>query len=226
MFWENDPWWKEEKKTFWDGIIPPSQFELEKAHQYRLDIIPEAQNRARCLDVGAGSGLFTERISKDKRYEVIGMDCCEKAIELAQARGIKMLKINIEEDKFPFPDKYFDLITCFEVIEHIKKPSNMLNEVYRTLKDNGYFIISTPNIAWWYLRLKLLLGTWSFHDPDHIRFFTPKSLKGCLNFFNFKVVKINSFFYFPQIVFLRLPCFHSISYNFVFQCVKTDVHPK
>jgi len=219
MFYKDDPWWEEKAKTFWDGIIPQSQFEWEKVHQYRLDIIPPSKVQGKCLDIGAGSGLFTQRI-KDKGYEVIGIDYYDKAIELAQAKGIEMRKINIEEDKFPFGDEYFDLITCFEVIEHIKEPSNMLREVHRVLKKDGYFIISTPNIAWWYLRLKLLFGIWGILDPDHIRFFTPKSLKECLKFFGFKVVKIHSFFYFPRIVFFRLPWFHSISYSFVFKCVK------
>lgn len=218
MFWKNDPWWKK-KITYWDNP-PISQFEWEKVHQYFLDMIPQQSiGYPRCLDVGTGSGLVTKRI-KEKGYEVIGIECDARAITLASAKGLKVLKIDVEKDKFPFENQYFDVITCFEVIEHLREPSNMLTEVHRILKNDGCFIISTPNVSWWYLRLKLLLGIWSFHDPDHIRFFTPRSLKECLNFFGFKVVKINSFFNFPRITFLRLPCFHSISYGFTFLSVK------
>lgn len=219
MFFKNDPWWKERKKNFWDGNIRHSQIEWEKVCQYRLDMIPQPSNSSKLLDIGAGSGLLTAHI-RDKGYDVIGIEYYDKAINLAQNRGLNVLKINVEEDKFPFPDEHFDIVTCFEVIEHLKEPSNMLTEAYRVLKNDGYFIISTPNIAWWYLRLKLLFGIWGLIEPDHIRFFTPKSLKECLNSFGFKVVKHHSFFLFPRVCFFRLPFFHSISFSFVFACIK------
>ncbi|MEM3393038.1 MAG: class I SAM-dependent methyltransferase [Candidatus Bathyarchaeia archaeon] len=44
----------------------------------------------------------------------------------------------------PFKQSSFDLITCFETIEHLYNPELMINEAYRILKPNGVFIISTP----------------------------------------------------------------------------------
>lgn len=219
MFWKNDHWW--EGKNYWDDDnISPNQLEWDNIHQYHFKMIPPPPTtQSKCLDIGTGSGLLTKHI-EDNGYEVTGIECDEKAVEIARAKGLNVLKINAEEDKFPFPVHYFDVITCFEVIEHIKNPSNLLREVYRVLKDDGYFIISTPNVLWWYMRLKFLFGIWGTIHFDHVRFFTPKSLKECLNFYGFKVLKTRSLFLFPRIAFFPLPYFHSISCNFVFKCVK------
>ncbi|MEW6618928.1 MAG: class I SAM-dependent methyltransferase [bacterium] len=221
MFFKNDPWWEINKSHFWDGDVSISQLQLAKEHNFRIRklIPPSNQKEKICLDVGCGSGLFSEQIIK-KGYDVIGTDYDERAIKLAKERGINTIQVDVEREKIPFENQTFDLIVCCEVIEHIKNPHNMLKEIHRVLKDDGFFVITTPNIAWWYLRLKMLFGIWGVIEPDHIRFFTPRSLKECLDFFGFKVIKVASLFNLPRLGIRELPYGHSISYNFGFQCIK------
>ena len=67
--------------------------------------------------------------------------------------------LNIETDKFPYEDNFFDLILCGEVIEHLPHSSvPALREMYRVTSPHGSIIITTPNIARSANRVKLLMG--------------------------------------------------------------------
>jgi glycosyltransferase involved in cell wall biosynthesis/SAM-dependent methyltransferase len=56
--------------------------------------------------------------------------------------------IDVEHDRFPFPDSYFDVALCCELIEHLREdPMHMLTELNRVLKWGGLLILTTPNIA-------------------------------------------------------------------------------
>lgn len=60
----------------------------------------------------------------------------------------RVSKINIENQKLPYQDNSFDLILFSEVLEHlIEYPDNFFSEVYRLLKKEAYFFITTPNAA-------------------------------------------------------------------------------
>ncbi len=80
-------------------------------------------------------------------------------------------------NKLPLESNSVNAITLLEVIEHIENAEDLIDEIYRILKPWWKLIISTPNIAYIWLRLKWLF--W-FPPPDewyHYRFFTFNSLK-------------------------------------------------
>jgi len=67
--------------------------------------------------------------------------------------------LNIEKEKFPYTDNFFDLVLFNEVIEHLpQSPIPPLQEIYRVTKKSGAMMITTPNIARSINRGKLLLG--------------------------------------------------------------------
>ncbi len=92
------------------------------------------------LDVGCGSGVFLLMLGK----RAAGLDRPTE-VEVCKQRGIEGYPIDLQWGRFPFPDCSFDLITCLEVIEHLEKPSLMLSEVRRVLKNQGSFVLSFPN---------------------------------------------------------------------------------
>lgn len=87
-------------------------------------------------------------------YEVFGISSAHEPI-----KGKNIRICNIESDRFPFKDNYFDLILCSEVLEHLpQSPLHALYEMRRVLSPQGKLILTTPNIARSINRAKLLLG--------------------------------------------------------------------
>ena len=133
----------------------------------------------RLLDVGCGSGSFVY-LAKDKYEDLYGIDISKYRLVEARKLGIKTCRIDLDVDTIPYPNDYFDTVTCLDVLEHLKDPRKVLNEIYRVLKENGQLIVSTPNIRyWWYIYSLAVLGRFpstssdtSAYDGGHIHYFT------------------------------------------------------
>lgn len=108
------------------------------------------------LEVGCGIGNILERIPTGK---LTGIDISEIQITRAKEKlGDKVLLIKCPAEKLPFPDKHFDRIICTEVFEHTLDPKDVLDEMHRTLKDNGIISLSVPNEKLITLAKKFLLN--------------------------------------------------------------------
>jgi ubiquinone/menaquinone biosynthesis C-methylase UbiE len=115
--------------------------------------------KERMLDLGCGYGGLTILMGKLLGIrELYGIDIDDNRLQVAKSRGICAFKLNLEEERFPFPDNYFDLVTTFGVLEHLKFYDNVIAEAYRVLKEGGLFLISTTNLASYVNRMALLLG--------------------------------------------------------------------
>ena len=78
-----------------------------------------------------------------------------------------------------FPDRCFDVVTMWHVIEHLADPLNTLSTVQRVLKPGGLLMLRTPNAASWEARL--FRGCWYGVDaPRHLHLFSPDTLARCL----------------------------------------------
>lgn len=108
------------------------------------------------LDVGCGNGKLTLEFIKRNRFniKVYGIDML----------GKNMIEKNINyimhdfTQKFPFENRFFDIIVTNQVIEHILDKDHFLDECFRILKKNGLFICCTDNIASWDNIISLILG--------------------------------------------------------------------
>lgn len=109
------------------------------------------------LDVGCASGLMTEKIASFfPRSKVIGVDVYYKAIKLARYKypTIKFIKSNAHT--LPFPKNLFNLITCYETIEHVSNPQRVLKEIFRVAKKDGTIILAMDSgnlmfrFIWWF----------------------------------------------------------------------------
>jgi 2-polyprenyl-3-methyl-5-hydroxy-6-metoxy-1,4-benzoquinol methylase len=84
------------------------------------------QEKEAHLDIGCGDGYL---MKKSKCLNVYGLD---------SKYG------DFITDKLDFPDNYFDYITMLAVIEHFEAPEAIFREIHRVLKENGFFIFTTP----------------------------------------------------------------------------------
>jgi 2-polyprenyl-3-methyl-5-hydroxy-6-metoxy-1,4-benzoquinol methylase len=217
---------------YWDNPRRVAEQEEHNFNRLCFGAVPKPKpGKNRLLDLGSAWGVFAERLS-GAGYDVTASDLDERSLKMIRDRGLKAVRLDVVEEKFPFADGEFDVVTCCELIEHIKHPANMLGEIGRVLKPDGILVISTPNICWWYLRLKHLIGRWDMQDPDHIRFYTPASLEKMLGEFGFEVVGRKAQFVSPHVHIFGIkippeplrtfeqPILHSLSYDFALTCGK------
>jgi ubiquinone/menaquinone biosynthesis C-methylase UbiE len=144
-------------------IDDPKEIAYFKKHMRRLVLtlqrIPPAQSGAdRLLELGSRSPIAPAIKKYSGYHEIQGADVWdseEKIIrkKVKQKNGtdsctFEVRNFNVERDPFPYPDNYFRVVLCCELIEHLRSdPMHMLWECNRVLAEGGYLILTTPNIA-------------------------------------------------------------------------------
>ncbi|MCB9194905.1 MAG: class I SAM-dependent methyltransferase [Flavobacteriales bacterium] len=152
-----------------EGYLSPLTIE---SYSKLLDEFEKFRQTGRILDVGCGRGWFLEEARK-RGWEVYGTEYSDKAIEICSAKGIKMLQGEIDSSKFEVKD--FDVITSFEVIEHINNPNDDLKEIATLLRTGGLFYCTTPNFN---SIMRYYLGTkYNVIDyPEHLSYYSKSTL--------------------------------------------------
>ena len=97
-------------------------------------------------------------------YDVYGISSTHEPIK---QKNVKTC--NIETDKFPYKDNFFDIVLCSEVLEHLPQaPLHAIQEMYRVTAPQGHVLITAPNIARSINRVKLLLGKSVSYPLSHV----------------------------------------------------------
>lgn len=152
------------------------------------------RNNLRILDVGCGPGGTS--VSFNIFGTVMGTDYSTTALKIALRRGLNVFKSKLTE--IPVKNESFDIITALDVIEHIQEEQQVLMEIKRILKSDGFVVITVP-------AFKFL---WSEHDVavSHVRRYNIPSLRRSLQTAGFSIVRISYFvsFVFPFVVIYRL----------------------
>jgi len=108
-----------------------------------LDKVALLNNRIKILEIGSGTGHLVSHLKKSG-YDVVGIEINEKSIQIAKDKfNVELLKMG--GDNLSFPDNYFDMVISFDVFEHVPDSDKHLEEVKRVLKDDGKYLLSTPN---------------------------------------------------------------------------------
>lgn len=98
------------------------------------------------LDAGCGTGVFTASLVR-AGLNVTGIDESEKMLEVVKLKpsltNAKFIKCNLEN--LPFEDNSYDRVLCTFVLEFIKDPNPIMNELFRVLKPGGILVIATLN---------------------------------------------------------------------------------
>lgn len=139
------------------------------------------------LDWGCGGGIFTEAIAA-KGAQVQGFDINEDSLKIAKEHAAtNQLSINYSNDEASLPLSAFDIITCFEVLEHVEDPARLVADISTRLQKNGYVIFSTINrtLAAWLtiiVGLEMLGKTLPLGTHQFEQFITPNQLaQWCTN---------------------------------------------
>ena len=149
---------------------------LERNFEDRLAWIERLHAPGRILDVGTAYGFFL-RVARARGWDAMGVeiaaDCAEEAARLAEVPVVAgdFLDADLPAD--------FDVITLFDVIEHMRDPMACLRRAADLLNPGGLLVIETGDVA---SRWARLLGRhWYFLDPpQHLFYFSAAGLKQAL----------------------------------------------
>jgi SAM-dependent methyltransferase len=115
-------------------------------YRFAANLAKQFAHAPAVLDIGCGSGYGTAALA-EIASSATGIDFAPDAIEYARAHYIhpRLTYLPGSATNLPFDDASFDLITAYEVIEHLHDPSQLLAEARRVLRPAGVFLVSTPN---------------------------------------------------------------------------------
>ncbi len=145
---------------------------LYKMAQDRLRDLKKHKSGGKLLEVGCATGEFIELASK-QGFVSTGIDASALYADCAKSKGLNVYNGRVED--VLGQDETFDAIVLFHLIEHILDPVAFLETIKTHLKDDGVLFVVCPNLE---SRSRKVFGFWhgNFQQPDHLTFFSEKTL--------------------------------------------------
>lgn len=179
------------EKIWQNKISQKDDIQVNRHREALKEIVPGH----RFLDIGCGNGVLSFMVKK-KFDHVYGIDGSVTALQKMKANGggIPILT-DLDGDLLPIADRSMDMVSCLDVMEHVFDPEKLITEVYRVLKRNGIFILTTPNIRFIdHIRSILIEGQFPktshdefCYDGGHIHYFTFKDVRKLLEKSGFSI---------------------------------------
>ncbi|MBU1129747.1 class I SAM-dependent methyltransferase [Patescibacteria group bacterium] len=178
-----------------------------------IKIIPDLNPKTKILELGANPYFLTLLLIKYYKIKPKLANFFNKNHSKTETQTIKSKKykkthsfkynhFNLEINKFPYKSNSFNLVINCEILEHLTvDPVHAIREIYRILKQNGYILITTPNVNREENWLKLIKGQ-NIYDPysgygvygRHNREYTINELRDILFINGFKILSSGSFY--------------------------------
>lgn len=113
-------------------------------------VIPK---RASILDLGCGQGFLLERMAREKKARVQGVEIAPENVEECVARGVPVIQADLDSGLSVFPDESFDYVILEETLQTLRRPDRIIAEMRRV---GRYGIVTFPNFGYWRVRMDLV----------------------------------------------------------------------
>ena len=132
---------------------------VNKEEQQRLSLLNSLTNKTfiefldldnsyNILEIGSGLCILTNEIARIKsNSKITGLEFAKEQIYASKNEHLNLQLIQGDAHSLPFFDDCFDLIYCRYLLEHVKNPNSVLEEINRVLKKNGKLFIQENNIG-------------------------------------------------------------------------------
>ncbi|HOK37217.1 MAG: class I SAM-dependent methyltransferase [Bacteroidales bacterium] len=159
-----------------------------RRHKLRIKLIKKFKNSGNLFDIGVGWGHFAYT-AKKMGFDVDGIEISETMHHYAT----NDLNLRIEKGSFyeiPIKENFYDIITLWDVLEHLEKPLEVLKKANRMLKDDGIIVIQVPQID--SKVAKIQKEKWPMLSVEHINYFSKSTIKLALEKSGFKILKFKT----------------------------------
>ncbi|MEM2989715.1 MAG: class I SAM-dependent methyltransferase [Halobacteria archaeon] len=161
----------------------------QRAWKILAQFVSKYQTHGKLLDIGCATGEFLNEM-RSRGFEVQGIELNSFAANIAQEiYGLQVFVGPLAE--FKAPERTFDIITMWDVLEHLPSPSTSLRQIHHWLRDGGYLFFSVPNIHSFDAKL---FGPWwiGWDAPRHLYLFPETTIKRLLWDAGFNIVAMRS----------------------------------
>ena len=161
-----------------ENVMKLSRFGHIKRYQKATSYIAKTDS---VFDVGCGYG-YGSKMMAQKAKKIIAIDISSAAIKYAKKKynhkKIKYMTGDLEKLNLSNLGS-FDIITCFEVLEHLHKPEIVLKKIRKLISPKGYLFLSLPNGK-----------NAPENNPHHIKNYTQKDIKNLLHKSGFRIEEV------------------------------------
>ncbi len=180
---------------FWGKVFfkPVAEARREKIFRPRAEYastILSAKKKNSVGDIGAGFGLFLEELSALRPLDkLLAIEPSKEESRICSEKGIKVESCMLEELKGY--GEQFDMLTAFELFEHLFDPLSFLNSVKKLLTSGGHLLMTMLNGQGFDIQL-LWERSKSLTPPHHLNFFNTHSISLLLERSGFEVIDIST----------------------------------
>ncbi len=171
------------------GIMAGGEGDVASRWKYPRRRIAHYKQGGAILDIGCSSGAFLSTM-KGSSWELYGIDMEESTAERARANTGANVFVG-DAVAAPFLPETFDVITSFDLLEHVYSPREFLGKVFEWLKPGGIYYAMMPNIESWEARF---FGSYWYglELPRHLTHFSPRSLEHLMTAVGFEKIVIQT----------------------------------
>jgi 2-polyprenyl-3-methyl-5-hydroxy-6-metoxy-1,4-benzoquinol methylase len=179
-----------------EGAAPPEDdwhapydfegIDLESGSTH-ADVVELVGEGKRVLELGPATG-YMSRVFTERGCTVVAIERDQRMADRAAEHVERIIVGDLEalDLETALGDERFDAIVAADVLEHLREPLTVLTRLTPFLADDGFVVLSVPNVAHGSVRLALLKGEFRYQDRGlldrtHLTFFTRESLEGMLD---------------------------------------------
>lgn len=180
---------------FWveEFFLPMVEARREKIFKPRAQYITEKFPHLKAGtigDIGAGFGIFSEELKKIWHdANIVAIEPSADMANICRDKGLRVIESPVEDIDESFHK--FDLLTSFELFEHLDNPATFLEKILSILNTDGFFYMTTLNGLGFDIQL-FWDKSKSVTPPHHLNFFNPNSIRLLLERVGFTVVEITT----------------------------------
>lgn len=165
---------------------------LQKTYGHYLSRLESyGAKKGKILEIGCGNGFFLEEAKRQGYEEVYGIEPGKKSVEKAKSDIQKNITIDVFKPGI-YKKNFFDVVCCFQTLDHIIDPNSLLKEVYNILKKDGFVLFLNHNEA--SFSSILFKEKSPIIDIEHTYLFNKKTMRMLFEKHGFKVFDIASSF--------------------------------
>lgn len=179
--------------SFWGEYIFPASEGIRKRKIFRprakrIAKICEGGKRKTIMDIGAAFGTFCQEISKLNKFRnIIAIEPTPKLAQICRNKGFTVIEKTFEDIK---NKNKVDVITAFEVIEHIFKPREFILKARSILTNEGIIVVTCPNAQ--SFEVAYLKERSDSVDNEHLNLFNPLSITQLFETCGFDVLEVST----------------------------------